>query len=163
MTHICVSKLAIIGTDNGLPGRHEAIIGTNAGILLIKPLGTNFSENVIEIYTFSFKKMHLKISSGRWRPFCLGLNVLIKVKLYLWSFIQLSYHKNTLYAPYVNGLVQDCSNSIANALELLQFCSSKFCSSRLLVFYSSMLLSFLLTFFWLFCYCSMWLFFSPGN
>ena len=77
MTHICISKLAIIGSDNGLsPGWRQAIIGTNAGILLIGPMGTNFNENVIEIYTFSFKKMQLKKSSGKWRPFCFGLNVL---------------------------------------------------------------------------------------
>ena len=39
--HICVSKLIIIRSDNGLsPGRHQAIIWTNAGILLIGPLGT---------------------------------------------------------------------------------------------------------------------------
>ena len=49
---------------------------TNAGILLIGPLGTNFSEILIEILTFSFKKMHLKVSSTKRRPFCLGLNVL---------------------------------------------------------------------------------------
>ena len=54
----------------------QAIIWTNAGILLIGPLGTKFSENLIEIYTFPFKKMHLKMSSGKWRPFCLGLDVL---------------------------------------------------------------------------------------
>ena len=77
MTHICVGNLTIIGSDNGLsPGRRQAIIWTNAGILLIGPLGTNFSEIVIEIHTFSFKKIHLKMSSGKWRPFCLGLNVL---------------------------------------------------------------------------------------
>ena len=76
MTHICVSTLTIIGSDNGLsPGRRQAIIWTNAGILLIEPLGTNFSEMLLEIYTFSFTKMHLKMS-GKWRPFCLGLNVL---------------------------------------------------------------------------------------
>ena len=45
-------------------------------MLLIGPLGTNFSEILIEILTFSFKKMRLKVSSGKWRPFCLGLNVL---------------------------------------------------------------------------------------
>ena len=61
MAHICVSKLTSIGSDNGLsPGRHQAIIWTNAGILLIGPLGTNFSELLIEIHTFSLKKMHLK-------------------------------------------------------------------------------------------------------
>ena len=75
--HICVSKLTIIGSDNGLsPGRRQAIIWTNAGILLIRPLGTNFNEMLIEILTFSFMKMRLKVSSGKWRPFCLGLNVL---------------------------------------------------------------------------------------
>ena len=79
VTHICVSKLTIIGPDNGLsPGRRQAIIWTNAGILLIGPLGTNFSENLIGIQTFSFKKMPLKMSSAKWRPFCLGLNVLTK-------------------------------------------------------------------------------------
>ena len=50
VTHICVNKLTIIGSDNGLsPGRRQAIIWTNAGILLIGPLGTNFSEILIEI------------------------------------------------------------------------------------------------------------------
>ena len=77
VTHICVSKLTIIASDNGLsPGRRQAIIWTNAGILLIEPLRTNFSEIWSKIHTFSFKKMHLKLSSATWRPFCLSLNVL---------------------------------------------------------------------------------------
>ena len=77
MTHICVSKLTIIGSDNGLsPGRRQAIILTNAGILLIGPLGTNFSGILIKIQAFSFKKKRLKVSSVKWRPFCLGPNVL---------------------------------------------------------------------------------------
>ena len=77
VTHICVSKLTSIGSYNGLsPCRRQAIIWTNAGILLIGQLGTKFSEILIEIYTISFKKMHLKMSSGKCRPFCLGLNVL---------------------------------------------------------------------------------------
>ena len=77
VTHICVSKQTSIGSDNGLsPGRRQAIIWTNAGILLIGPLGTSFSKISIEIHILSFKKMHLKISSRKWRPFCLGLNVL---------------------------------------------------------------------------------------
>ena len=70
VTHICVSELTIIGSDSGLsPGRRQAIIWNNAGILLIGPLGTNSSEIVIGIPTFSFKKMHLKMSSAKWRPF----------------------------------------------------------------------------------------------
>ena len=78
VTHICVSKLAIIGSDNGLsPDRRQAIIWTNDGILLIGTLGTNFSEILIENRIFSFKKMGLKVSSAKWHPFCLGLNVLM--------------------------------------------------------------------------------------
>ena len=77
VTHTCVSKLTIIVSDNGLsPGRRRAIIWTNAGIMPIGPLGTNFGEIFIAIHTFSFKKIYLKMSSGKWRPFCLGLNVL---------------------------------------------------------------------------------------
>ena len=76
--YICFSKLAIIGSHDGLsPSRRQAIIYTNAGILLIKPLGTNFSEILIAIYTFSFKKMYLKTSFRKWRPFCFDLNGLM--------------------------------------------------------------------------------------
>ena len=65
MTYICVSKLTIISSDNGLsPGRRQAIIWTNAGILLIGPLGINFSEILAGIQTFSFREMHLKVSSA---------------------------------------------------------------------------------------------------
>ena len=61
VTHICVGNLVIIGSDNGLsPGRHQAIIWTNAWILLIGPLGTNFSEISIAILTFHSRKSVLK-------------------------------------------------------------------------------------------------------
>ena len=49
--HICISILAIIVSS----GRHQAIIWTNAGILLIVHIGTN-SEILKDIYTFSFSK-----------------------------------------------------------------------------------------------------------
>ena len=76
VTHIWVSKLTIIGSDNGLsPGRRQAIIWTNAGILFIGSLGTKFNEILIGIQIVSFTKMHLKMSSAKWVPFCLGLNV----------------------------------------------------------------------------------------
>ena len=78
VTHICVGKLSIISSDNGLsPGRRQAIIWTNDGILSIGPLGTNFSEILIEIQTLSLKKMRLKMSSAKCCPFRFGLNVLI--------------------------------------------------------------------------------------
>ena len=77
MTHICVGKLLIIGSDNGLsPDRRQAIIWTNAALLSIGPLRTYFSENLIKIQQFSLKKLHVKMSSAKWRPSCLGLNVL---------------------------------------------------------------------------------------
>ena len=62
VTYIYMNKLTSIGSDIGLlPRQCQAIIWTNGGILLIGPLGTNFSEILIEIYTFQFKKMHLKM------------------------------------------------------------------------------------------------------
>ena len=78
VTQICVSKLKnIIGSDNGLsPCQHLSIIWTNAGIFSIGPLGTHFSEIVIEIYIFSFKKIAFRLSSGNWWSFCLSLDVL---------------------------------------------------------------------------------------
>ena len=97
VTHICVSKLTIIGSDNGLsPGRRQAIIWTNAGILLIGPLGTNFNEILIGIQTFSFQKMHLKMSSAKWHPFCLSLNVVRKPNYIFCSCYNLvSFLQNT--------------------------------------------------------------------
>ena len=77
VTHICVGNITIVDSDNGLsPERRQAIIWTNAGILLIGPLGTNFSEILIESQTFSLKKMRLKMSSASGCSFRLGLNVL---------------------------------------------------------------------------------------
>ena len=89
VTHKCVSKLTIIGSDNGLsPDRRQAIIWTNTGILLIRSIGTNFSEILSEIHAFSLNKMHFKMSSDKWRPFCLGLNVLIQdISVGMWSKI----------------------------------------------------------------------------
>ena len=87
MTHKCISKLTITGPDNGLsPGRRHVIIWTNARILLIRTLGTNVSEILIKINTFSLKKMHLKMSSGRRQPSCLG-NVLSNVVAWI-TFIE---------------------------------------------------------------------------
>ena len=64
------------GPHHGLFGTvYQTIIWTNTGIWFIRPLGTNFSKNLIRIQTFSLKKMYLKMSSAKWRPFCLGLNV----------------------------------------------------------------------------------------
>ena len=62
-------------------GRRQAIIWTNAGILLIETLGIYFSDILIKIVTFQFEKMRLKVPSAKWRPCCLGLNKLRPVDL----------------------------------------------------------------------------------
>ena len=73
-THICASTLPLIDSSNGLtPGRRRVIIWTQAELLLIEPLGTNVSDILVDIYTFSSKKMLLKMSSWKLGPFCLGL------------------------------------------------------------------------------------------
>ena len=104
MTHICVSKLTIIGSDNGLPpDRRQAIIWTDAGILLIRTLTTNFSEILGEMHSFSFKKMHLKMSSAKERLFGLGLNELRLANIPTWP----------------RGNVHLCMNTINNAISLI--------------------------------------------
>ena len=107
VTHICVGKLIIIGSDNGLsPERRQAIIWTNDGILLIRTLGKNFSEILSEIHSFSFKKMHLKMSSAKWRLFRLGLN-------------ELKYHELThdhMFQDLFENLLSCMINTIAQLL-----------------------------------------------
>ena len=65
---------------DGTKPLHQAIIWTSAGILSIWPIGTNFSEISIDIDIFSFKKIHLKMSSAKCQSFCLILNVLVSTK-----------------------------------------------------------------------------------
>ena len=67
----------IIVSGNGLsPVRCQAITRINDDLLSIGHLETNFSEIVFEIITSSIKELRLNMSSGKWQPFCLGLNVL---------------------------------------------------------------------------------------
>ena len=114
MPHICIGKLTIIGSDNGLsPGRRQAIIWTNAGILLIGRLETNFSEILIEIITFSFKKMRLKVSSAKWRPCCLSLNVL-KMN-----------EKSVMHAPCPLWPIYRVVDDRAMLTKLVVWCSSR--------------------------------------
>ena len=103
--HICVGKLAIIGSDNVLsPGRRQAIIQTNAGILLIGPYGTNFSEIWIGIQTFSLKKIHLKMSSGKWWPLSLGLNELTATSQPMTDFICSLFSWSAVTYYYIQDL-----------------------------------------------------------
>ena len=130
---MCVGNLTIICSDNSLsPGRHQAITWTNAGILL----GINFSEILIEIYTFSFKKMHLKTSSAKRCPFCLGLNVL-KRDIYIQGLYSLSgktsYRKiswSLEAARFGFKLFQSLWNLAGTSAALLPRCLSNFRAIR---------------------------------
>ena len=97
VTHICVGKLIIIGSDDGLsPDRRQAIIWTNAELLSAGPLRTYFSENLIEMQQFSLKKMHVKMSSAKWRLSCLGLNGLIQ-----WRFNEIAIENKSWMSYYI--------------------------------------------------------------
>ena len=110
VTHICISKLIVIVSDNGLsPGWRQAIIWTNAGLLLIGHLGTKFNEILIEIHTLSFKKMQLKSSSAKRQPFCLGLNVLMDY------ITDLSVRLKYLHANLLQ-ILQSCIKSLISIL-----------------------------------------------
>ena len=99
--HIYASTNRVnIGLDNGLsPFRCQAIIWANAEILLTGPWGTNFNEILIEIHTFSFKEKHLKMSFGKWRPFCLGLNVFWRKRKYETTGIMASKRPSDCWLP----------------------------------------------------------------
>ena len=52
-------KIIIIVSSNGLlPVQHQAITWTNADLLKIGPLGTNFSEIWIKIQILTLKKIY---------------------------------------------------------------------------------------------------------
>ena len=93
-----------MGSDNGLsPGRSQAIISTNAGIFLIGPLETNFSEIFIEIKIFSLTNLRLKVSSAKVaailsRPQCVKILTMNRVPpeysiRTVMMNSQLTYHK----------------------------------------------------------------------
>ena len=127
--------LTIIGSDNGLsPGRRQAIIWTNAGILLIGPLETNFSEISIAILIFSFKKMRLKVSSAKWRPFCLSLNVLthwstagMALELGHHCFPMMAHHFSVLrnYLIQLSSIWSQRITHYRNSVNLQMFSSKK--------------------------------------
>ena len=107
VTHICVGYLTIIGSDNGLsPNRRQAIIWTNAGLLFVDLLGTNFSDILIEINTFSVKKTDLKMSSTKWRIFRPGINVISRVSR---QVVQ-SHHESNSYDCIDKYCLANCAH-----------------------------------------------------
>ena len=81
VTHICVGNLTIIGSENCLStGRRQAITWTNVGILLLGPLGTNFSEMLIH----SRKSIVWKMAVILCRPQCVkSLNSFVSTTLWI--------------------------------------------------------------------------------
>ena len=93
MKHIYVDNTTIIGSDNGLsPSRRQDIIWTNVGILLVEPLGTNFSEITIEIHIFlftktSYCKCRLQMTSISSRPQCVNCCTFLRIIRCQWYWI----------------------------------------------------------------------------
>ena len=106
----CLGNPTIIVSDNDLsPGWRQAIIRTNAGILLIGTLGTNFSEILSDIHTFSFKKMHLNMSSAKIvailsRPQCDKISLWTGICFHIYkasmSEVALGIHPGDCFIPW---------------------------------------------------------------
>ena len=126
---MCLTQLNTIVLDNGLsPDRRQAIIWNNDGILLLGPVGRNFSEILIEIYTFSFTKIHLKMSSAKQRPFCLGLNGLNPIGIFLRNPVVMLFtndplgHINPQHDQYIHScLGQMKQKNVATYEKCLSF------------------------------------------
>ena len=111
VAHICITKLTISDSDNGLaPGLGQAIIWANAEISLIRSLGTKFSDILIKIYMFSFKKMHLEMLSGKCLPFCLSLNSLWESHHITWSVNLLRFYSMEEYAYHLT--IEKCTKQM---------------------------------------------------
>ena len=118
VTQICVIEITIISSNNGLsPCRRQAILCTNAGILLIGTLETKFSEILSKIHIFSCMKSRLKMSSAKWRPFCLGLNVLI------------IFRCCNLYHP-MSAILYDVGASATNGNHYIQYQCMRYFSKK---------------------------------
>ena len=99
-------KHTIIASDICLsPFWCQAIIWTNAAILSIRHRRTYFSEFLFKIQKLSFKDINLKMLSVEWRPFCLGLNMLIYLNHSSSNGIALQVHSDSFkwhnFIPFI--------------------------------------------------------------
>ena len=110
--HIYFSE---IGSGNELsPVWHQAITWTNADLLSIRPLVMNFSEIWIKTQNFSFIKMHLKMLSAKWLPFCPGGMI-----WYLWGALKNASQK---ISNYINSLTPGrCGNNVMD--QVYEYCN----------------------------------------
>ena len=98
-----------------------------ADILAVSPSRTKFSEIWIEMWSFSFKKMHLKMPPARWRWICSGLNVFNEffqtpfmdsfVEHFLWECCQVNVTTPNSWVNNGsgNGLMPSSNNSVPEA------------------------------------------------
>ena len=103
------SRPSFISSVNDLaPARRQAIMGTSAGILSFEPLGTNFSEILIDFHTFSFRKMQLKVVSKMAsilsRPQC------VKKHKNIFAFSIISKHGDSSWNRNLSFLTIICSS-----------------------------------------------------
>ena len=91
VTHICAGPLTIIVSDNALCLVGAKSVSEPMCDKSIQPLGANFSYILFKIYVFSYKRMHLKVLSEKWRPICYGLHVLTPSDEYMWQWIWPSF------------------------------------------------------------------------
>ena len=119
-------------SDANMPCRWQAIIWTNAGILLTGPLGTNFSEISIEILTVLFTKMCLKGSSAKWRSFCVGFNRYMLVNMltkpftgYIWRVWYLLRTTCLAYSDIIMGAMASQITSITIVYSIVYSCAGQ--------------------------------------
>ena len=101
----------------------QAIIWTNAGILLIGPLGTNFSEILIKILTFSFKKLNHVIQENAFESVICETAAILSRPQWVNRGLQGLSLTIWVLCLQINGSGQDCGDSIADALELPEYCT----------------------------------------
>ena len=105
-TYICISKLNISDSDYGLsPGQHQAIIWTNGGKVIIWPLGTNFSELLIEIDTFYSIKFMWKHPLWNGAHFALAMSIFATFQNDPWKFTNVKaltviFHVRSCFGDY---------------------------------------------------------------
>ena len=105
--------------------------------LIMEYLGTNFSEILTGIQTFSFKKMQFKMSSVKWRSFCLGFNVL-RIHRYRYC-VHIVYHlgerfhvtmSSTVF--YMNKTTPSHGYQAKSSDNTVGILKAKYCSNKLL-------------------------------
>ena len=107
LTHICVSELIVIGSDNGLsPGWRQAIIWTNAGNIVNK-LQWNFNWNSNIFFQENvFESVVCEMLAMLSRPQC------VYSVGYLTVLMNRTYDKGTKYWKYViHSCVQQSNKS----------------------------------------------------